>query len=190
MISRISLRASIHARLHWTAARLDPVSTSTIGAKTSDQAVITVRNAGGVRQDCGTMTFSARATQTAMSLRCPITLSRATSSPSSQRISRYKASRQRKAPLPAPSPEVQKWLPPIRAVVTAASMGWLSCPRPTRLQRLYPLLHQYEPADAMLIRPGPFQPCHAARQSRAAPCLRAAAGRSAPRTYQKRAPLL
>ena len=58
--SRIRPRASIQAKLHWTAARLAPVKSSAIGAERSGHSVSTARRAGGVFPESLTMDLQHR----------------------------------------------------------------------------------------------------------------------------------
>ena len=59
--SRTRPRASIQARLRWTAARLAPVSASPIGAETGGHPVRAARKDGGVLPESGIISASARA---------------------------------------------------------------------------------------------------------------------------------
>ncbi len=84
--SRIKPRASIQARLRWTAARLVPVMVSAIGADTSGHSVSTVRKAGGVLPESGVISVSARADHASISSRCRIAVRQAVSIPPSYRV--------------------------------------------------------------------------------------------------------
>ena len=77
--------ASIHARLRCTAARLDLVSASAIGAETRGHSANIARKAGGVFPESALILASAFVDHASISSRCRMAVRQASSIPVSQR---------------------------------------------------------------------------------------------------------